>query len=143
MDTLLYFTLLYYFSYCCEKTQHQNQVYWCMPFDTWEADTGRFLLVRGQPGVQKEFQARQGYIVQPCLKTSTKQTNKQILTKAISGRMGWHGSQFQAIAHHGRAITAQELEGIWSHCTHNYESKMEGCMLMLSSLYSFYTVQGF
>jgi hypothetical protein len=45
--------------------------------------------VRGQPGLQSEFQDNQGYTEKPCLKNKNKQTNKQTLTKSKSmGRGG-------------------------------------------------------
>jgi hypothetical protein len=33
--------------------------------------------VRGQPGLQSEFQDSQGYTEKPCLKKKAKQTNKK------------------------------------------------------------------
>ena len=41
---------------------------------TWEAEAGDFW-VRGQPGLQGEFQNSQGYAEKPCLKKQT--TDKQ------------------------------------------------------------------
>jgi hypothetical protein len=35
------------------------------------------LWVRGQPGLQSEFQDSQGYTEKPCLEKTKKQTNKQ------------------------------------------------------------------
>jgi hypothetical protein len=34
---------------------------------TWEAETGRYLSSRGQPGLQSEFQDSQDYTEKPCL----------------------------------------------------------------------------
>ena len=43
---------------------------------TWEAEADFW--VRGQPGLQSEFQDSQGYTEQPCLeKTKQNKTNKQ------------------------------------------------------------------
>ena len=42
---------------------------------TWEAEAGGFLSL--QPGLQSEFQDRQGYTEKPCLK---KNNNKKITT---------------------------------------------------------------
>ena len=44
----------------------------------WEAEEGNFW-VRGQPGLQREFQDSQGYTEKPCLEKpkNQKQTNKQ------------------------------------------------------------------
>jgi hypothetical protein len=45
---------------------------------TWEAEAGRFLSsVRGQPGLQSEFQDSQSYTEKPCLKNKTKQNKKK------------------------------------------------------------------
>jgi hypothetical protein len=47
---------------------------------TWEVEAGRFLIsrVRGQTGLQSEFQDSQGYTEKPCLEkqNKNKQTNK-------------------------------------------------------------------
>jgi hypothetical protein len=37
--------------------------------------------VRGQPGLQSEFQDSQGYTEKPCLEKQNKQTNKQKIMK--------------------------------------------------------------
>jgi hypothetical protein len=37
--------------------------------------------VRGQPGLQSEFQESQGYTEKPCLEQTNKQTNKQTKLK--------------------------------------------------------------
>jgi hypothetical protein len=51
----------------------------CNP-NTWEAEAGSFW-VRGQPGLQSEFQDSQGYTEKPCLKkqNKTKQNNHTIV----------------------------------------------------------------
>ena len=41
---------------------------------TGEAEEGRFW-VQGQPGLQSEFQDRQGYTEAPCLEKQNKKTN--------------------------------------------------------------------
>jgi hypothetical protein len=41
---------------------------------TWEAEAGRSLRVRGQPGLQSEFQT-QGYTEKPCLKNNNNKNN--------------------------------------------------------------------
>ena len=41
---------------------------------TWEAEAGR---VRGQPGLQSEFQDSQGYIEKPCLENPSKPQKQQ------------------------------------------------------------------
>jgi hypothetical protein len=47
---------------------------------TWEAEAGRFLSsVRGQPGLQSEFQDSQGYTEKPCPKKANSD-------KAVHGR---------------------------------------------------------
>jgi hypothetical protein len=46
---------------------------------TWEAEVGRSLCVRGQPGLQSEFQDSQGYTMKPCLKKTNK-TQKWMIT---------------------------------------------------------------
>jgi hypothetical protein len=49
---------------------------------TREAEAGRFLSSRGQPGLQSEFQDSQGYTEKPCLEKQTnKQTNKKTLSR--------------------------------------------------------------
>jgi hypothetical protein len=39
---------------------------------TWEAEAGRFLSLRPQPGLQREFQDSQGNIEKPCLEKQNK-----------------------------------------------------------------------
>jgi hypothetical protein len=44
----------------------------------WEAEAGDFW-VRGQPGLQREFQDSQGFTEKPCLKKPKKKKKKTIL----------------------------------------------------------------
>ena len=46
---------------------------------TWEAEAGS--RVRGQPGLQSEFQGSRGYTEKPCLENKTKQTKQTKQTK--------------------------------------------------------------
>jgi hypothetical protein len=49
---------------------------------TQEAEAGRYLLVQGQPHLQREFQDSLGYVKKPCLgKTKTTTTTKNETTK--------------------------------------------------------------
>jgi phenylpyruvate tautomerase PptA (4-oxalocrotonate tautomerase family) len=102
--------------------------YWCTPLipalgrqrqaDFW---------VRGQPGLQSEFQDSQGYIEKPCLEktknkkqTKNKQTNKQkqnlikrlttstweYLAKGIeTPNVHWHVSRFETWFLHAKELT--------------------------------------
>ena len=45
---------------------------------TQEAEAGGSLCVQGQPGLHREFQDGQGYIVRPCLKKQTKSPRKDV-----------------------------------------------------------------
>jgi hypothetical protein len=47
-------------------------------FSTWEAEVGGSLGVRGQPGLQSEFQDSQGYREKLCLKINKLKKNKKI-----------------------------------------------------------------
>jgi hypothetical protein len=43
---------------------------------TWEAEAGRFP-VRGQPGLQREYQDSQGYREKPCLERKQNKTKQK------------------------------------------------------------------
>ena len=46
--------------------------------DIWEAKAGGSLRVQDQPGLYKEFQARQDYVMRPCLKKKEKKDIKSL-----------------------------------------------------------------
>jgi hypothetical protein len=60
-----------------KNTFGENRVAHAFNPSTWEVEAGGFLRVRGQPGLQSEFQDSQGYTEKPCLekpKTKPNQT---------------------------------------------------------------------
>jgi hypothetical protein len=51
---------------------------------TWEAEVGENFWVRGQPGLQSEFQDSQDYTEKPCLeKTKTKTKKADTVTQKL------------------------------------------------------------
>jgi hypothetical protein len=67
------------------KTEKLDQAWWLTPLIPALGRQGKTnFWVRGQPGLQSEFQDSQGYTEKPCLKNKTKQnkTNKQKPKKA-------------------------------------------------------------
>jgi hypothetical protein len=70
--------------YCFKKIKNEGQAWWRTPLisalgrqrqaDFW---------VRGQPGLQSEFQDSQGYIEKPCLEKKQEPKNKKTKNKKL------------------------------------------------------------
>jgi hypothetical protein len=65
---------------------------------TWNAKAGGSLRVRGQPGLQSEFQDSQGYIEKSCLKKETinQSINQSINQRALAMQACNPGTQVKA-----------------------------------------------
>ena len=60
----------------------------------WEAETSRSPRVQSQPGLHREFQASQGYIVRPCVKKTINSIHME-LTKLLNERTSLQNNLLQ------------------------------------------------